>query len=292
MPGPNPEERASRPLNTRPFFRMSARQPWQIKLTDDDGKPIWPTILLDWIEWEGPLQESWPPPAHDAIFFAGEGATKDAAYAREILSRFATRAFRRPVRPAELDRLVKLFERLARAGRQLRGVGQDGPARGPLLEQLPLPGRGFGGRSPSPRLNDWELASRLSYFLWSTMPDERLLDLASRGTLHEPETLRAEVRRMMRDPRVAAFAESFPRQWLQLRRVGMFEPDRKIYPDYDEYLEKSMVAETTAFFREVLAREPPAPRVPRLRLDDAQRDPRPPLRDRRGRGRGDASGRA
>ena len=106
--------------------------------------------------------------------------------------------------------------------------------------------------APSPRLNDWELASRLSYFLWSTMPDERLLDLARDGKLHQPDTLRAEVRRMMGDPKARAFADSFPRQWLQLRRVGMFAPDRKIYPDYDDYLEKSMIAETTTFFREVL----------------------------------------
>jgi hypothetical protein len=107
---------------------------------------------------------------------------------------------------------------------------------------------------PSPRLNDWELASRLSYFLWSTTPDERLMDLARKGQLHEPATLHAEVRRMMNDPRIGAFADSFPRQWLQLRRVGMFPPDSKLYPDYDEYLEKSMVTESTAFFGEVLSK--------------------------------------
>jgi len=254
--GPNPEDRASRPLNTRPFFRTSARQPWQIKLTDDDARPIWPTILLDWLEWEGPLQESWPSPAHDRLFFAGEGATKDAAYAREILARFATRAFRRPVRPAELDRLAKLFE-------TSRGLGDrfEASVKTGLLAVLCSNSFLFlvegSAVEPSPRLNDWELASRLSYFLWSTMPDERLLDLAGRGILHEPDTLRAEARRMMRDPRVSAFAGSFPRQWLQLRRVGMFEPDKKIYPDYDEYLEKSMVAETTGFFGEVLGRNLP-----------------------------------
>ena len=108
--------------------------------------------------------------------------------------------------------------------------------------------------APRNRVNDWELASRLSYFLWSTMPDEALLDLARQGKLHEAAALHHEVQRMLRDPKAAAFATSFPRQWLQLRRVGMFEPDRKIYPDYDGYLEKSMIAETTAFFREVLVR--------------------------------------
>ena len=86
------------------------------------------------------------------------------------------------------------------------------------------------------------------------MPDQRLFDLARDETLHRPEVLRAEVRRMLADPKSAAFADSFPRQWLQLRKVGMFAPDRTLYPDYDEYLEKSMVAETTGFFREVLVR--------------------------------------
>ena len=256
VPGPNPEERASRPLNTRPFFRMSARQPWQIKLTDDDGKPIWPTILLDWIEWEGPLPDASPSPARERIFFAGSGATKDTTYAREILSLFATRAYRRPVRPAELERMVTLFE-----GSRRRGEEFEASVKTALLAVLCSNNflylvEGSIGE-PSPRLNDWELASRLSYFLWSTMPDERLLDLARRGTLHQPGNLRIEVRRMMADPKISAFAESFPRQWLQLRRVGMFEPDKKIYPDYDEYLEQSMVAETTAFFREVLSRNLP-----------------------------------
>ncbi len=95
---------------------MKARQPWQIKLTDDEFKPIWPTLLLDWIEWEGPVQESWPPPAHQRLFFAGEGATKDLAYAREILARFAAEAYRRPVRPDEVDRLVKLVENAQKLG--------------------------------------------------------------------------------------------------------------------------------------------------------------------------------
>ena len=265
VPGPNPEDRPSRPLNSKPFFTMRERQPWQIKLTDDDFNPIWPTLLLDYVEWEGPVQPSWPPPAHQAIFFAGEGAPKDAAYARQILSRFATRAFRQPVRPDELDRLVALFER----SRQL-GDNFEASVRTALLAVLcsnrllylvegspagaGTPDAGNAPAAPIAPLNDWELASRLSYFLWSTMPDAGLLALAGEGKLHEPEHLRAEVRRMLRDPRAAAFADSFPRQWLQLRRVGMFQPDQKIYPDYDEYLEKSMVAETTAYFREVLER--------------------------------------
>jgi mono/diheme cytochrome c family protein len=251
VPGPNPEERASRPLGTKPFFTMKARQPWQIKLTDDEFKPIWPTLLLDYIEWEGPVQRSWPPPAHQQIFFAGEKATKDAAYAREILARFATRAYRRPVEAEEVDRLMNLFEASQKLGDKF-----EESVKTALLAVLASNNFIYlvegSASAPSPKLNDWELASRLSYFLWSTAPDQQLLDLAGKGTLHTREVLRGQVRRMLSDPKHLAFADSFPRQWLQLRRVGMFVPDRKIYPEYDEYLEKSMIAETTSFFREVL----------------------------------------
>src|SRR5580658_995354 len=84
------------------------------------------------------------------------------------------------------------------------------------------------------------------------MPDEHLFNLARNGTLHEKDTLAAEVRRMLADPKAAEFASSFPRQWLQLRRVGMFPPDKVLYPDYDESLEKSMIGETVGFFGDVL----------------------------------------
>ncbi|HEY1785397.1 MAG TPA: DUF1587 domain-containing protein, partial [Pirellulales bacterium] len=126
VPGPNPEERASRPTSTKPFFSTKQRQPWQIKLTDDDFKPIWPTVLLDWIEWEGPVQESWPPPAHKRLFFAGERTTKDLAYAREILARFAAEAYRRPVRPDEVDRLVKVVENAQQLGDSFESAVKSG----------------------------------------------------------------------------------------------------------------------------------------------------------------------
>jgi hypothetical protein len=170
------------------------------------------------------------------------------------LSRFATRAFRRPVRPDEVERLVELFKKS-------QALGDDFETSVKTCLLAVLCSNNFiyliegSATAPSPHLDDWELASRLSYFLWSTMPDERLLDLARQGVLHKTEVLRGEVRRMMHDPRIQAFADSFPRQWLQLRRVGMFEPDKRLYPEYDEYLEKSMVAETTSFFREVLEQD-------------------------------------
>ena len=253
VPGPNPEERASRPLNGKPFFNMKSRLPWQIKLSDEDYKPLWPTLLIDWLEWEGPVQESWPPPAHQRIFFGAASTAKDAAYAREILSRFATKAIRRPVQPVEVDRFVKLYENAQKLGDNF-----ETSVKTALLAVLCSDSFIYliegNAAAPSPKLNDWELASRLSYFLWSTMPDERLMESARDGKLHQPDVLRAEVHRMLQDPKALTFSESFPRQWLQLRRVGMFAPDKKLYPDYDDFLEKSMVQETLAFFKEVMTK--------------------------------------
>src|ERR1051325_6790780 len=252
--GPNPTARRSRSTQTaNAFTSLQSRVPWQLKFTDDDGRPIVPFLLLDYIEWDGPLVESWPTPAHQRIFFGGEKAAKDLAYAREIVARFAERTWRRPVQGAEVDRLVKLVE-----GAQKLGDNFESSVKTALLAVLCSKSFLYleegNAAKPSPRLTDWELASRLSYFLWSTMPDERLFDLARKGRLHETATLRAEVRRMLRDPKAAGFAETFPHQWLQLRKVGMFAPDKELYPDYDEYLEKSMIAETIGFFGDVLRR--------------------------------------
>jgi len=252
VPGPNPEARRSRPgPSSTAFAGLQSRIPWQMKFTDDDGKPIVPFLLLDSIEWEGPVYDSWPTQAHQHIFFGGEKATKDETYARQILARFAERAWRRPVQDAEVDRLMKLFQ-----DAQKYGDNFEPSVKTALLAVLCSKNFLYieegSVANQSPQLTDWELASRLSYFLWSTMPDQPLLDLARMNKLHEPATLRAEVHRMLADPKAADFAEAFPRQWLQLRRVGMFPPDKTLYPDYDEYLEKSMIGETVDFFGEVL----------------------------------------
>jgi hypothetical protein len=254
VPGPNPEARRSRASGTpNAFTGLQSRVPWQMKFTDDDGKPILPFLLLDYVEWEGPVTESWPTPAYRNIFFAGESQKQDPAYARQILARFAERAFRHPVPADEVDRLMKLFA-------ESQSLGDDFESSiktallGVLCSNNFLYIEEGDAAAPRSRLTDWELASRLSYFLWSTTPDQRLLDLARDNKLHEPETLHAEVHRMLADPKAAEFADTFPRQWLQLRRVGMFAPDKILYPDYDDALESSMIAETVSFFGDVLAR--------------------------------------
>jgi hypothetical protein len=100
-------------------------------------------------------------------------------------------------------------------------------------------------------LDDFSLASRLSYFLWSSMPDEELLALADKGELKQPETLRTQVERMLRDPKASAFTESFAGQWLSLRSIDATMPDQMLYPEFDDILKVSMVKEVL-FFDEVL----------------------------------------
>ena len=277
VPGPNPEGRRSRHSGTPNAFTTTRnRVPWQLKLTDDDFKPIQPTLIIDAVEWDGPIVDSWPTAAHQRIFFGGESMTKDAAYAGEIVARFAESAWRRPVQAAEVDRLLKPVEQAVQLGDSFEVAVKHGlmaalcaksflyleegnVARGADVSSA---GAGSAAETAAPRLTggtpapltDYQLASRLSYFLWSTAPDPPLLDLARAGKLHETDTLRGEARRMLRDPKAAALAESFPRQWLQLRKVGMFAPDKALYPEYDENLEQSMIAETVSFFGEVLKR--------------------------------------
>jgi len=178
---------------------------------------------------------------------------KDLSEAREILKRFADRAFRRPAKDAELDDFVKLVESEMQSGETY-----DAALKTAFLAVLCAKDFFYlvegSPDTNTNQINDWELAARLSYFLWSTAPDASLSEAAASGALHRPEVLRAQVARMLCDPRIARFTEAFSRQWLQLRRVGMFPPDKKLYPTYDDYLQKSMIAETTSYFGEVLAK--------------------------------------
>ena len=113
-----------------------------------------------------------------------------------------------------------------------------------------------GDVEPRDRLTDWELASRLSYFLWSSMPDKALFDAARDGAL-AGDGLTEQVDRMLTDAKIDRFIDDFPREWLQLHRLGMFPPDGTLYPDYDVWLETSMHEEVVHYFREVFANNLP-----------------------------------
>jgi len=247
VPGPSNLPRSGRADPRRYFYSLKdGRRPWQLKVSDEEGQPLWPLLIVDWVEWEGPIAAEGPTFAQREYW---PKEPDNLAQAREGLAKFAERAFRRPATNAEVDKYAKLLQSEMASGEKFDAAMKTAMVAILCAKDFIYVVEGSPDRT---KLNDWELASRLSYFLWSTMPDDALFAAAKSGTLHQPEVLKAQVSRMLRDPKAARFAEAFPRQWLQLRMVGMFPPDKKLYPDYDDYLQRSMIGETTAYFREVL----------------------------------------
>ncbi len=221
------------------------------QMFDGEGNGLFSTVLLDWIEWEGPL-ETEAETARRTGLVPPDDATPEAV--AEHLRRFAERAWRRPVRAEELTDYLESFRAEREAGEKPTDAYQ-------VAMLGVLTSRNFlylveGEPAARERLNDWELASRLSYFLWSSMPDDALFAAAKDATLNG-DGLKKEVDRMLADVRIHRFIDDFSRQWLQLHRVGMFPPDKKLYPNYDRWLEMSMREEPVEFFREMLAKNLP-----------------------------------
>lgn len=251
IPGPPNTPRSGRADPRIPFLSIKdGRRPWQIKLTDEAGEPLWPFLIIDWIEWSGPIGDDGPTYAQKEYLPADQ---KDKGQVKASLSRFAERAFRRPLRDGEIDRYAKLVESEMASGEPFLAAYKTAMVGILCTKDFLYLVEGKPTENAA-KLNDHELASRLAYFLWSTMPDAALSEAAAKGKLHEPEELRSQVRRMLADPKAKRFSQAFPREWLQLQLVGMFPPDKKLYPDYDPFLERSMVNETTEFFNEVLAK--------------------------------------
>ncbi len=246
---------------------------------DATGKNVWNIggdkfggtgLAVQWVEFEGPRVESWPPPSVANVFgatpvkelpanrrayrngktIAYELAPDDPrAAAKAAIERFAGRAFRRPLETGEADVFVKLAHDALDAKQSFENA-----TRLACRAILTSPQFLLFDERPG-RLDDFALASRLSYFLWSTLPDEALLKLAAEKKLGRPDALAAQVERMLNDPRAAAFTRNFVGQWLDLRRIDATSPDARLYPEFDEILQHAMVGETEAFFREVLAKD-------------------------------------
>ncbi|MBZ5579196.1 MAG: DUF1592 domain-containing protein [Acidobacteriia bacterium] len=176
------------------------------------------------------------------------------ACARQILTRLAKRAYRRPVTASEIDGLLD-FYRSGRSGQTFEAGIELGLRRllaSPSFVFRPEVERANAAPGTTYRLSDYELASRLSFFLWSSIPDEELLRAAGQGRLHRPEVLAGEVERMLGDPRSQALIENFAGQWLQLRNLRNITPDNAIFPDFDDNLRQAFRKETEFFFESVL----------------------------------------
>lgn len=240
-----------------PYGLPSAQSVHQIGAEAYEG----PGLAIDWIEVEGPLFDAWPPESHRRIFGdlpqqpSGEPrnsrrlevvSSAPEADAQRILQTFLRRAFRRAVTGADVAPYLSLFETKLAEGRSFEQA-----LRVALSAILVAPEFLFLRETPGV-LDDFALASRLSYFLWNTLPDDELLALAEQHQLRQPEVLRAQVERLLAHPRSSRFVENFVGQWLGLRDIDFTAPSHLLHPEFDHMLKVSMVREAELFFAELL----------------------------------------
>ncbi len=206
-------------------------------------------LYVEFFELEGPLDMV--PPSHKRLLACRAEHSK-SDQAREIFSRFLARAYRRPATTEEVERLVALTTRVQEEGQSWEAAMQRAMlvtlVSPKFLFRLELDDRPES--SESRVLNDFQLASRMSYFLWSTMPDEELFTLASNGEL--TKNLEVQVRRMLTDPKSNSLVENFALQWLQLKRLKVVSPDAGAFPSFNESLRTAMLKETELFFQAII----------------------------------------
>jgi len=220
----------------------------------DRDRNLW----IDFAEVSGPVGGAAIIPASHSRIIPGPPPTNNPReYARKILSNFASRAYRRPATPEEVERLLQIFDLAMKYKEPFeRGIqlGVQATLVSPhFLFRAEVDPKA--NPNASRQLNGYELASRLSYFLWSSMPDDRLMGLAADGTLSKSAILLQEVQRMLKDPKSKALADNFASQWLNLRKLAIIHPDTKQFPQYNEDLRDAMMTETKSFFKAVVSQD-------------------------------------
>jgi hypothetical protein len=244
-------------VNILPFGLPSSQTVHKIGAENYTG----PGLKIDWVEVEGPLNDTWPPESHRRIF-GDLPQDKSPIYnlsdrvevvsqqpgqdANHILKKFARSAFRRAVTDSDVAPYLALFEK-----RLAEPQSFEKAIRASLAGILTSPEFLFLRETPG-KLDDFALASRLSYFLWSSQPDDELLTAAEAGKLSDPGTMALQLERLLKDPKSKALVENFTDQWLGIRDIDFTIPSHILYPDFDDMLKASMVAEARLFFQEVL----------------------------------------
>lgn len=208
------------------------------------------------LEVEGPFNPA--PPKYSAVhtrLMAHKAGLAPRDAAKEIVTRFMTKAYRRPVQAAEVEKSLAFFDASQKQGEQFElGV------RAALYRVLMSPDFLFRiekdpeglAADTAYEISEYELASRLSYFMWNTMPDDELFALASKGQLRR--NLTKQIQRMVKDPRSESFLRNFSEQWLTLRKLDLISPDPEMFPTFDHHLKESMIQESVMFF-DAIARE-------------------------------------
>ncbi len=216
----------------------------------------YPRVFLDYLEVEGPLYDQWPPKSHTLLLGETDPSGDEMSAAREIFGRFLPRAWRRPIDEAELRPILSVvaneLEHQESFHEAIR-IGLTAVLTSPNFLYLVEPARDE-PNSPRP-LNDFELASRLSFFLWNSLPDEALFADAKSLRLTDSTVLRQQVDRMLEDPKIDRFVDRFAGQWLQTDTFLNFTPDKYLYRDFDPALGAAVVDEPLKFFRAVLTED-------------------------------------
>jgi hypothetical protein len=213
-------------------------------------------LIVDVLEVQGPLGlPKLLPLSHRRIITCQPTPATHEECTRKILSAFARRAYRRPVTKAEVDRLVQIAGMAAKEGESFeRGIQlavQAALVSPHFLFRVEMDRNPKDVKTARP-VGQYELASRLSYFLWSSMPDEELFALAGKGVLQNPKVLAAQVKRMLQNPRSRALVRNFAGQWLTLRRLSEVSPDPKRFPEFNDALRQAMRIETELFFAAIV----------------------------------------
>lgn len=253
---------------------ITAQNLWDDGTLNDENRFLYwprrasvPRVVVDWIEFEAPLTEVWPPAHHTAILFDSPLRETDRdAYVREVLKRFVSRAFRRPASEEEIDRFARIFQLVSPEMPSFEAAMRETLAMVLISPNFLYHTQADGEQVPY----SFEIASRLSYFLWGSMPDWELLSAALDGRLDDPEVIEKQVLRMLADERSNDFVDNFTRQWLSIdktmtvpinkdlfprflfyvpagERAGTEEPYRPTIRDY-------MIRETTGFVAELIRR--------------------------------------
>lgn len=233
-------------------------------LAEKDGQP---GVAFRWMEVEGPIMDQWPSEGHKLLFsdlpikevpgHRGEVevvSNNPKADAERLLRRFMQRAYRQPVQETDVQRFLSVIQNAMDSGSSFMDAmiaGYSGVLCSPAFVTMEeKPGK----------LDDYALASRLSYFLWNSEPDDTLRALADNHELHKDKVLRQQTERLLNDPKSKRFINAFLDYWLDLRKANNTSPDATLYPDYylDDLLTESSVDETQLFFAELVKHDLPA----------------------------------
>ncbi|MCY2985505.1 MAG: DUF1592 domain-containing protein [Planctomycetota bacterium] len=209
-----------------------------------------PELFVDWIEIEGPNYPNWPPASHTMLLSEAITEANEATLIESTIGRFVRRAFRRPVSRAEAAPYVAIYRKARGQGLTTIEAAKSAFAAVLISPHFLYLVEDVGNSKSS--ITNHQLANRLSYFLWSSMPDQELLKVADAGKLDDAKQLVDQTKRMLNDPKSEQFVQNFADQWLGLRDVGANPPAMELYPHYDRHLEVSMVEEGRALFRTIL----------------------------------------